>query len=144
MSDECLKRNNKKFVPFHNQIETERWAIHSKTDFSVDFKHISILYSGKIGYGITESIIEVASAIDLIHNPKLEIKLNIQTPTINKEILNLLCKFNCVIINSFVEYDQIPKIFSEADILLLANDFSPNGINYLRFSIPTKASEYMI
>jgi glycosyltransferase involved in cell wall biosynthesis len=49
-----------------------------------------------------------------------------------------------VILNPFADYSQIPAIFSNADILLLASDFSSYGIRYLRFSMPTKASEYMI
>ena len=39
---------------------------------------------------------------------------------------------------------DIPEIFSNADILVLANDFSTEGLDYLKFSMPTKASEYMI
>jgi glycosyltransferase involved in cell wall biosynthesis len=49
-----------------------------------------------------------------------------------------------VVLNPFADYSQIPAIFSKADILLLASDFSSYGIKYLRFSMPTKASEYMI
>jgi glycosyltransferase involved in cell wall biosynthesis len=49
-----------------------------------------------------------------------------------------------LVFNDYAEYSDIPKIFSEADILVLANDFSTEGIRYLKLSMPTKASEYMI
>jgi glycosyltransferase involved in cell wall biosynthesis len=75
---------------------------------------------------------------------EVKIKLHIQTPTTKMDILDLLKKYKSVVINEFADYSEIPGIFSNADILLLANDFDPHGIKYLRFSMPTKASEYMI
>lgn len=38
----------------------------------------------------------------------------------------------------------MPKIFSETDFLLLPYDFSPLSIKYIRYSLPTKAPEYMV
>jgi glycosyltransferase involved in cell wall biosynthesis len=145
MSDEYKKRYNKEFIPFHNPIDVEVWSPHTKKDFKVNKKDVKILYSGRIGdNGIVDSIIEVASAIDHINDNELNIKLHIQTPTQKKDILDLLKKHHSVVLNPFAEYSQIPLIFSQADILLLANDFSSHGVRYLRFSMPTKASEYMI
>ncbi len=144
MSNEYMNRYNKKFIAFHNPIETKVWLPHCKTSYSLNKKYVTILYSGRIGIGITDSVIEIASAIDKIEKNEVNIKLHIQTPVKDQNILNLLQRYNCVVINPFVEYTQIPKIFSEADILLLANDFSVQGVDYLKFSMPTKASEYMI
>lgn len=145
MSEEYMRRYNKAFIPFHNPIETERWLKHSKRDFSIDPKHVSVLYSGRVGdYGIADSLVEVASAIDTMNNDDLSVKLHIQTPVLIKSTIDRLLKYKCVVINPFVEYDRIPEVFSGADVLLLANDFTVQGVNYLRFSMPTKASEYMI
>lgn len=145
MSEEYKKRYNKKFVPFHNPIDIDLWSPYSKRNFTIDKKHVNLLYSGRIGdNGIAESVIEVASAIDFMNDNELSIKLHIQTPTKKGDILNLLKNFKCVILNPFADYSQIPAIFSNADILLLASDFSTYGVRYLRFSMPTKASEYMI
>jgi glycosyltransferase involved in cell wall biosynthesis len=145
MSEEYKKRYNKNFIPFHNPIDVELWAPYTKKDFKMDKEYINILYSGRIGdNGIGESVIEVASAIDSMKDKEVNIKLHIQTPTKDKRILDQLGKFQCVVFNPFAEYSQIPEIFSSADILLLANDFSVLGLKYLKFSMPTKASEYMI
>ncbi|HEY5124787.1 MAG TPA: glycosyltransferase family 4 protein, partial [Ignavibacteria bacterium] len=145
MSDEYLKRYGKKFIPFHNPVESTIWLPHVKKSFDINKKHITILYSGRIGIGISESLVDVASAIDSINkNEALNIKLHIQTFTKEPGILNKLHKFSCIVFNPFAAYEQLPKIFSEADILLLANDFSVKGLTYLKFSMPTKASEYMI
>jgi glycosyltransferase involved in cell wall biosynthesis len=145
MSEEYRKRYKKKFLPFHNPIEVELWAPFTKKDFKMDRKYVNILYSGRIGdNGIAESVVEVASAIDSMKDDGANIKLHIQTPTKDRRIIDKLSRYNCVVFNPFAEYSQIPKIFSGADILLLANDFSSLGLKYLRFSMPTKASEYMI
>jgi glycosyltransferase involved in cell wall biosynthesis len=145
MSDEYKKRYNKKFIPFHNPIDIKLWGPFTKKDFKVNEEYVNILYSGRIGdNGIAESIVEVASAIDSMNGSKANIKLHIQTPTRDKRILDQLQKCQCVVFNPFAEYKRIPEIFSNADILLLANDFNKQGIKYLRFSMPTKASEYMI
>ena len=145
MSDEYKKRYNKKFIPFHNPIEIEHWLPSGKSDFAIDKNQVTILYSGRIGdLGIIDSLVEFASAIDFMNSEEVTIRLHIQTPTKKKDILELLQKFNCVVINPFVEYGQLPDIFSKADILLLANDFSSQGVDYLKLSMPTKASEYMI
>ena len=144
MSDEYSKRYNKRFIAFHNPIETEKWLPYSKKDYTIKNDKVVILYSGRIGMGIKESIYEVAAAIDKIDRSEFDIRLHIQTPTRNESVLNQLKKFRCIVINPFVSLDQLPKIFSDADLLLLANDFSSHGADYLKLSMPTKASEYMI
>ena len=144
MSAEYLKRYGKTFLPFHNPIETDSWLIHSKKEFSPGNDTIRILYSGRLGIGVTESVVEVASVLESLNADGYKVKFHIQTPTREPKILSRLNKFNTVIINPFADLKDIPTIFSGADILVLANDFSKEGLDYLKFSMPTKASEYMI
>ncbi len=145
MSEEYLIRYHKIFIPFHNPIDTNRWLPYSKTNFAIDPEHVTILYSGRLGdNGIGDSLVEVATAIEAIASQNVKIKLHIQTPTKKRSTLERLRKFKCVVINQFVEYEKVPEVFSESDILLLSSDFSDSGVDYLRLSMPTKASEYMI
>jgi glycosyltransferase involved in cell wall biosynthesis len=144
MTSEYLSRYNKNFIAFHNPIETKSWQPYSKTDFKLNNNDIKILYSGRIGPGITESLIEVAHAIDSINNIGMKIKLLIQSPSWDYNIIKRLQEYKCVIINPIVDYSELPKVFSQADLLLIANDFSNQGIDFLRYSMPTKISEYMI
>lgn len=146
MAIEYKKRYGKDFIPFHNPIDTEFWLTHNKKDFSINREHIKILYTGRIGLnGISESLIEVAAAIDKMNTDRMKIKFHIQTATKDEStIIERLGKFRCVVFNQFASYEKLPEIFSDADILILAYDFSNKSINYLRYSMPTKASEYMI
>ncbi len=144
MSAEYLRRYKKSFIPFHNPIDTETWLAYTKTDFRLNREDIKILYSGRIGIGITESLLEVAMAIESINKDGFNVKLHIQTPSKEPVFLTQLRKFKSVIISPFAKLEQLPEIFSKADILVLANDFSKESIDYLRLSMPTKVSEYMI
>jgi glycosyltransferase involved in cell wall biosynthesis len=144
MSEEYKNRYGKEFIPFHNPIQPQAWLVHRKTNFALNKEHITILFSGRIGTGISHSLIEVASAIDTLEFNNLIIKFHIQTTNKENIIIQRLQNFKCVVINPTVEYKEIPEIFSNADILLLANDFNLKAINFLKFSMPTKASEYMI
>jgi glycosyltransferase involved in cell wall biosynthesis len=144
MTKEYQERYNRTFVAFHNPVEIESWFQYIKSNFELDENNISVLYAGRIGIGITESLIEVASAIEEIRLKGKKIKLYIQTTTSDFRILKLLRSHESIVINPTIDYVQIPKVFSSADILLLANDFNPQGITFLRLSMPTKATEYLI
>jgi glycosyltransferase involved in cell wall biosynthesis len=43
-----------------------------------------------------------------------------------------------------VPYKELPRVFAEADILILPYDFSDESIRFIKYSMPTKAPEYMI
>jgi glycosyltransferase involved in cell wall biosynthesis len=144
MSEEYKIRYGKEFIAFHNPIQLHAWLVHRKTNFALNKEHITILFSGRIGTGISLSLIEVASAIDSLEYDNLSIKFHIQTTNKENDICHKLQRFKCVVINPTVDYKEIPEIFSNADMLVLANDFNSKAINFLRFSMPTKAPEYMI
>jgi len=144
MSSEYSRRYNKQFIAFHNPIETDAWRPYCKNNFKLDQDHVKILYSGRTGIGITESLVEVADVIDSINETRLKIKLHIQSPIISYEFIKSLRKNKCVVINPVAEYSELPVIFSQADILLIANDFTKEGSSFLKYSMPTKVSEYMI
>ncbi len=81
MSDEYFKRYNKRFIPFHNPVDIGIWLPHVKKNYDLNNEKINILYSGRIGIGITESLMDIASAIDSIKNESFNINLHIQTFT---------------------------------------------------------------
>ncbi len=144
MTSEYKKRYNKQFLSFHNPIETDTWAQYCKTDFKLGPDHVRILYSGRIGIGITESLIEIAKVLDNINKTWGKVKLYIQSPSGDIEVRNRLQKFDSIVLNPPVEYSRLPYIFSQADIMVIANDFDEAGLNFLRYSMPTKVSEYMV
>jgi glycosyltransferase involved in cell wall biosynthesis len=144
MSIAYKERYNKDFTPYHNPIEINQWTPFSKAEYTYDPENISILYAGRIGLGTSDSIIEIAKVIEQLCLEGYKISFLIQTTTSNSPIISKLKKFSSVKINKEVQYSELPGIFSKADLLVMPIDFSKKGIQFLKYSMPTKASEYMI
>jgi glycosyltransferase involved in cell wall biosynthesis len=106
-------------------------------------ERFKILYAGRIGSGIQNCLLAVALAIDNQIKRGLKIEFQIQSTT-NHPVMRVLGKFDFVTLCSPVSYSQLPAVFSAADLLLLPNDFDKTAISFLKYSMPTKASEYMV
>jgi glycosyltransferase involved in cell wall biosynthesis len=141
MSDEYQCRYGYKFIPFHNPIDINFWGKESKNNYEVNTS-FNILYAGRIGTGIRSCFIDIAYAISSLVQKGLKIELHIQATNYDA-ILDDLSKFDFVKFNKMVAYNKLPKIFSESDLLLLPNDFDKKSASFLKYSMPTKASEYM-
>jgi glycosyltransferase involved in cell wall biosynthesis len=142
MSEEYYNRYGYNFIPFHNPIDLKFWGLFSKSDY--DFEgNFKILYAGRIGPGIKNCFFDMAEAIKSLIAKGLKIEFIIQSTSIDP-ILDELAKFDFIKLNASVPYNELPKIFSGADLLLLPNDFDSKSVSFLRYSMPTKASEYMI
>jgi glycosyltransferase involved in cell wall biosynthesis len=140
MSSEYKIRYNKTFIPFQNPINIEFWRKHQKNSYGLN-KPTEILYAGRIGLGINESIKTFALALQLVNNESpLDIKLVLHTDIIPSWISGI----TCVEHRALVQHSEVPELFSKADFLLLPYDFTPKSIKYIKYSMPTKAPEYMI
>ncbi len=142
MSNEYYHRYGYHFIPFHNPIDLNFWGAFSKINYEWNGS-FKILYAGRIGPGIKNCFFDIAEAIKNLITKGLKIELQIQSTSFDP-ILNELAKFNFIKLNATVPYNDLPKIFSSADLLLLPNDFDIKSISFLKYSMPTKASEYMI
>lgn len=142
MSEEYLKRYGKKFYPFHNPVDTNRWVTPIQKNYSINVK-FKILYAGRIGSGLQRCLIDTAKAIQKLANKGFKVEFIIQPTNINP-VLDELVKYEFVSIRPLVPYKSLPEIFSSADVLLLPNDFDRKSVSFLRYSMPTKASEYMV
>lgn len=142
MTDEYKRRYNLTFHPFHNPIEIDRWLPFSKKSWETK-KTFYILYSGRVGRGIKQSIIDIARAVESLYKSKIDIKFQIQT--IDFEELSMADLNNkCIEILQPIKYEDLPKKFASADLLVLPLDFDKESIDFLKYSIQTKVAEYMI
>ena len=142
MAIEYEKRYNKKFNAFHNPIDIDDWfdlKLNAK-----DSKITRILHAGRIGLGISTSLFTVVKVLQDIKDDGEEIELILQSSNIDADFRNKMSKYSIVKINNPVDYKEIPSVLKNSDILLLSNDFDRLGKDFLKYSMPTKASEYMI
>lgn len=140
MSEEYLKRYGKKFTAFHNPIDTAFWKQHQRTTYELP-PQPTILYAGRTGLGIDSSLKLIAAAVQEVNQSiGSDLKFVLQTGSAP----NWINEFNCVEHRNFVPYSELPRVFGESDFMILPYDFSDRSIRYIRYSMPTKASEYMV
>ena len=140
MTREYKRRYNKDSCAFHNPIDMEFWKQYQRKDYELG-SPITILYAGRTGLGIQDSLITIATGISQVNRKlQLDIRFILQTA----EYPEWARDFDCVEHRRFVPYEELPKRFSEADFLILPYDFSAHAIKFIRYSMPTKASEYMM
>ena len=140
MSNAYKLRYGKDFTAFHNPINIDFWQRFQKRNYDLGSSP-TILYAGRVGIGIDDSLQLIAQAIQSVNETLgLQMKFILQT----KENPSWTTDYVCVEHRGFVEYNDLPKMFSSADFLILPYDFSPQSIQFIRYSMPTKATEYMI
>jgi glycosyltransferase involved in cell wall biosynthesis len=140
MAREYKIRYNRDFITFHNTIDLKFWKQSQRNNYELS-KNPTILYAGRIGMGIDSSLELIVKAIELVNEEyQMSIRFILQT----QECPLWIDKYKSVVHKKFVSYSDLPKVFSEADFLLLPYDFTPESIKYIRYSMPTKAPEYMV
>ncbi|WP_339923293.1 glycosyltransferase [uncultured Cyclobacterium sp.] len=140
MAKEYKMRYDKNFITFHNPINIEFWKQHQRSNYEIN-ESCEILYAGRMGVGIESSLELIAEAVTKVN---IELGINMRFVLQTQEKLNWFDKYMCVEHRSFVQYNDLPRKFSEADFLVLPYDFMSNSIRYIKYSMPTKVSEYMI
>lgn len=143
MSIEYEKRYRKKFIAFHNPIELEKWLKYSKCnwDFSGIFR---IIYTGRLGIANFNSVFKICNVINSMVEKGLKIKLDIFTSDFDSINAKKIQNSESIKVIKNVSHSEIPQLLSSYDLLILPLDFTTSGIKFAKYSIPTKASEYMI
>ena len=143
MTSEYLKRYNRVFKAFHNPIDISKYSQITNKPSKYD-NTFRILYIGRIGLANKYSIYSFASAVSHQNIDQHKIEFDIFTYNTDSGEAIKISKFNNVRISPAIKHDMIPALLTNYDLLLLPLDFTEAGFRYAQYSIPTKASEYMI
>jgi len=143
MSEEYKKRYKKDFIPFHNPIEIDKWLPHARNRWEKNGV-FTILYTGRIGRANGKSIMVLAKVIDSINSKQMKMKLDIFTPDIDSKKAASMNKLRGVELKEIISHSLMPSLLASYDLLFLPLDFDKRGLTFSQFSMPTKASEYMI
>lgn len=144
MSTAYKLRYEKVFKPYHNPIDLSVWEPYARKSTTINRNRIRVLYAGRTGLGVINSLVEVIKAVESLSEEGLPIELHLQSPKSNTELLERFINRGTVKFNPRVEYSELPKILSSYDILVLPYDFDKEGFRFIKYSMPTKASEFMI
>lgn len=143
MSKAYHQRFHMNFIPFHNPISTELWLKNSKENWKSN-SIFTLMYAGRIGIGSEKSLIDIAEAVEELADGGLHINLKIQRNMNCSKLPTKLLKLKSTRLSSAVDYIQLPSQLSSADVLVLPIDFDKESIKYIKYSMPTKVSEFMI
>ncbi|WP_158826204.1 glycosyltransferase family 4 protein [Mucilaginibacter lacusdianchii] len=142
MADAYLQRYGYQFYPYHNSVDLDFWT-HTNLKIKVDDSPFRLLYAGRVGYGVENTLQSVANAVETMASEGLPIQLEIQTKDANHPLIATLRKLGHTIISETIPYKQLPDKFASADALLIPCDFDEMGLKFIKYSMPTKVSEYM-
>ncbi len=139
MGEAYKERYGKIFTTFHNPIDLDFWQKGQKQRYALN-ENPTILYAGRIGLGIDSALKSIAEAVANVNKElNINMKFLIQAQVSPSWVKN----YNHVEHKEFVPYHDLPYEFGGADFLILPYDFSPESLAYIKYSMPTKASEYM-
>ncbi len=139
MAREYKRRYGRDFIAFQNPIDIEFWEKYQRHDYRITDEP-SLVYAGRTGPGIQRSLETVAKAIQAV-NTSLDISMRFILQI--ERLPAWASKYDCVEHRAFVPYRELPRVFAEADFLILPYDFSKRSISFIKYSMPTKAPEYM-
>lgn len=142
MSEEYFKRYQKHFKAFHNPVEIEPFSMPGKKQRQAN--SFRILYLGRIGTANKESIILFAKVISKLKIDNQRIELEIYSKDADIPDLKQISELENVKLLPPVPYETVPGMLKDYDLLFLPLDFTVKGLKFARFSIPTKATEYML
>lgn len=140
MAKEYKKRYNRDFITFHNPVDIAFWKKSQKSDYTLK-EPPTVLYAGRIGLSIETSLQVIAEAV---HEINIESGLGLKFVLCTQNNPLWTKNYKCVEHRGFFSHDQMPSVLAGSDLLILPYDFSEESIKYIKYSMPTKATEYMI
>lgn len=139
MKEEYLARYRKTSEAFHNPVDLEQYPANPSALLNKPL--MKILYTGRIGTANRESLFKIA---DIIEHGQFspQAQLHIYSPD-SASFREKYRSYKKVMFCDPIKYEDVPALMAHFDVLLLPLDFSPKGIRFARYSMPTKATEYM-
>lgn len=137
ISDKIREKYNKEF-----SLNGETVYL-SSTVTRKDFHQINtvspiIAYFGNIRLGRNNSLLDIADALGKINS---NYKLEVYTGESDPGYYQKLQKHPNVIFGGRIPYSKVQQRIAECDIIIVAEGFRPEDINYTRYSLSTKAAD---
>ena len=155
MAAEYSEKYGKTFHVFHNPIDPAIWLADSVrlpmfsnnqivTDQTPQNNPFTFIYAGKVNRDTSKPLKAFIAAIEKLQQAGYNVRFLIYSPYPSSEIRMQLGNKLENIFQGRAKYTDLPHHFRAADGLLLPLDFSLKTIRYIRLSMLTKATEYMI
>jgi len=138
MSEVYEKRYGKKSYTFHNPVNLNIWNINKQINYQKDI--FNIVFIGTVG---EHNFKEIMLLIQVVNKIPHNIVINLYGSIRKKYLYDELLKEKNININGLIDHDDVPNVLNQADILFLPMSFNKKQRNYIRYSMPTKFTEYL-
>jgi glycosyltransferase involved in cell wall biosynthesis len=142
MKEEYEARYNLPFESFHSPVDLDAFAPHARTRWT-SAGPIVVRYGGRVGTGISSSLLDVAGAVALLRARGLGIRLDVVTHCSEDPVARALASMDAVSVRPPVPQEELPSALAAADILVIPYDFDEEAVRFVRYSMPTKTAESM-
>jgi len=149
MADAYLTRYRLRFEVFANGVDVTAWAAAptatpaSRADSPRVLRPRRLVYVGRIGRANASSLHEVAVAAGLLRGADTPVTFDIYSPDDTTDEARRLALEPAVGLHGRIAHEAVPATLASADLLVLPLDHDRRKAAYARFSMPTKAVEYM-
>jgi glycosyltransferase involved in cell wall biosynthesis len=127
----------------YNPVFVERWP--ERAEPAEPRQKFRLLYSGSIvGNAQKRSLVELCEAVARLGREGMEIELNIYTFAQYLTQREELERLPYVRMHEQVPFEELPEHLGSADLLVLPVNFDEESVNYIRYSMPGKVSEYLM
>jgi glycosyltransferase involved in cell wall biosynthesis len=126
-----------------NPIDLDQWLPYTKNNWDVS-DTINIVYTGRLAIPNINSLFRFCKVVDKLKKSGINVRFDIYSIDDNLKFRSKIRYFKGIFLNNPIPYEDVPRLITKYDILLLPIDFNKTGIKYAKYSISTKTSEYMI
>lgn len=113
--------------------------------FSTDNQRsFTFLYAGKVNRDTVGPIKQFIETTNTLRGEGFDVRFKLYSPYSKEEVCFKLGQQAEGVYQGKVSYAELPSIFRGADGLLLPLDFTPETIRYIRLSMLTKVTEFLI
>jgi glycosyltransferase involved in cell wall biosynthesis len=132
------------FYSFHNPVDPNVWNLKDATAVKTIDSSFTFVYTGILNIDTIGPILNFIKSLEHLHHKGYKIDFHIYSPYDSTIARYHLGANYDTYFKGRAKYEHIPIILANADGLLLPLAFTKKSINYVRLSMPTKATEYMM
>ena len=101
------------------------------------------LYAGSLNLNRWKSLLDIARVLDGYREKGVRLEFTLYVPQYDAEFYGKEFQKYGAAVHPYVPAEQLREIYRENDVLVLAESFDRNVIEYTKYSLSTKIPEYM-
>ena len=106
-------------------------------------KDPKFIYAGSLNLNRWKSLLEVAETIDSCRTEQYNLEFELYVPPNDCELYGEAFGKYGALVKPYVPSEELQKIYKIKDVLVFAESFDKNVINFAKYSLSTKIPEYM-